>query len=86
MKYIPGFTFVPGNFEMKSGSILQQQAKKKKILRNAIFKEGVEYKIHHIEPSPENVKYIFLADNRYVEMTFNTIKEAEEKISKVLGD
>ena len=85
MKYIPGFTFTPQEVK-KGGSVLEQAQLNRKIKRNKTFKFGVNYKIHHVVPSDDGVKYIFLADNQLVEMKFNSIKEAEEKISKVLGE
>ena len=90
MKYIPGFEFTVGNIVRQGGSLIEQRNKANSLSNDKDFVKGQKYKIYHIQPLGEKVEYVFLtndARNNRIKLTieFRNIKEADERISKIMG-
>jgi len=88
MRYIPGFEFTVGQKQqsIKSGSLLEQNKKKK---HDVDFTMGNTYKLYYIECVNDNFKYTFLNltntqdDPKHI--IFKSIFDADERISKIVG-
>ncbi len=83
MKYIPGFTFTPGNKKLltvKGGSLLQN---KMSLTQNnlGVFKKNVTYTLTRIAPSGSSLVYYFRASNgENVIESYNNSQEADNKL------
>ena len=89
MKYIPGHSFIVGQIQRKSASMLQQKSKQQSIKGDEHFQVGYTYKIHHIKPYKDEVEYSFVSNNENspsFSLKFPSIHIAEQKISRLIGE
>lgn len=89
MKYIPGYSFTVGvtnEAPKKGGSLMDQRNKNSK--RSTEFDYGCTYTIFNIKPLDKKVIYTFKTNiplMAIIDMEFESIGEAEAKISKIVG-
>ena len=86
MKYIPGYKFVVGASQRRKSASLMG---KRTSIKIEGFETGKEYVLYNVRPNKEknNVTYRFVdtSTNTAFEIEFNSLAEADAKLSKMTG-
>ena len=86
MKYIPGFQFVVGSVVKKSVSLMERNNRQRMSVADKDFIPGETYKIYNITRKDGKFIYSFTAgSSEPVELEFNSIAEADQRISRLIG-
>lgn len=86
MKYIPGFQFVVGTVTKKSMSLMERRQQQKRAVVDKDFIPGEAYKIYNVTRTDDKFLYSFISGSgEKLNLEFNSIAEADQRISRLIG-